>query len=69
MELCRRAEAAGVSFISVHGRTITQRREPVDRAAIATVAAAVRVPVIANGDVRTLSDALDAAQSTGARGM
>ncbi|XP_043197733.1 tRNA-dihydrouridine(20a/20b) synthase [NAD(P)+]-like [Amphibalanus amphitrite] len=69
VELCRRAEAAGVSFISVHGRTISQRREPVDREAIAAVAAAVRVPVIANGDVRTLQDALSTAESTGAKGV
>ena len=68
MELCRRAEAAGVSFISVHGRTISQRRDPVDRQAIRTVADAVRVPVIANGDIRSLQDALDTAEMTGVQG-
>jgi len=67
VELCRRAEAAGVSFISVHGRTPQQRREPVDLEAIRLVADSVRLPVLANGDVRTLEEALQAAEVTGAR--
>ena len=37
VELVRQAEAAGVSFITVHGRTVTQRKEPVNREAIAMV--------------------------------
>ena len=37
VELVRQAEAAGVSFITVHGRTVTQKKEPVNRDAIALV--------------------------------
>ena len=40
VELVRQAEAAGVSFVTVHGRTVAQRREPVNRDAIAMVSAA-----------------------------
>ncbi|KAI9175344.1 tRNA dihydrouridine synthase [Blastocladiella emersonii ATCC 22665] len=58
VELARRAEAAGAEFITVHGRTRHQKStEPVNLDAIATVKAAVSVPVVANGDVFSLGDA------------
>ncbi|MBR0103706.1 MAG: tRNA dihydrouridine synthase DusB [Selenomonadaceae bacterium] len=59
VEVAKRAEAAGVDFIAVHGRT---REQFYSGAAnweeIARVKAAVKIPVIANGDVRDF-DSLD----------
>ncbi len=50
--LARAAEGAGVQMIAVHGRTREQGyRGQADYATIAAVKAAVRVPVVANGDV------------------
>ena len=60
MELCRKLEAAGVSFLTVHGRTIKQKSteaEPVDLEAIRTIRESVQIPVVANGDVFSLEDA------------
>ena len=37
VELCRRAEHAHVSWITVHGRTVKQRAEPVNNKAIKMV--------------------------------
>ncbi|XP_037092084.1 tRNA-dihydrouridine(20a/20b) synthase [NAD(P)+]-like isoform X2 [Pollicipes pollicipes] len=69
VELCRRAEAAGVAFVTVHGRTAQQRREPVQLDAIRQVADALRVPVLANGDIRSREDALATADATGVNGV
>jgi nifR3 family TIM-barrel protein len=66
-ELARRAEAAGVRMITVHGRTRCQfYGGAADWLAIKAVKASVDVPVIVNGDIRTLDDARRALQESGA---
>lgn len=52
VEMAKRAEAAGMDAITVHGRTRMQMyAPPVDRKMIAEVKKAVSVPVIGNGDI------------------
>ncbi len=69
-EVARVAEAEGADFVSVHGRTRAQLyRGRADRARIAEVVDAVRVPVLANGDIVTPRDALDVLRETGAAGV
>jgi nifR3 family TIM-barrel protein len=65
--LAARAEAAGVQLVTVHGRTRMQFYE--GRAnwdAIAAVRDAVRIPLIANGDVETVADAHEILRCSGA---
>ncbi len=53
VEVAKRAENAGVDFIAVHGRTREQFYSGVANwEEIARVKAAVKIPVIANGDVK-----------------
>lgn len=67
-ELARRAEAEGARMIVVHGRTRSQfYTGAADWAAIRPVCAAVRIPVVANGDCRSPQDARMMLDQSGAR--
>ncbi len=70
VEIAKIAEAAGVDAIAVHGRTREQfYRDHADWEAIAAVKQAVKVPVIAHGDVRNCSDLRQILAVTGADGV
>jgi nifR3 family TIM-barrel protein len=57
-ELGRLAEAEGIAMLTVHGRTRCQfYAARADWAAIGAVKKAVRIPVVANGDCASLTDA------------
>ncbi len=69
-ELARRAEAAGVAMVTIHGRTRAQfYKGRADWAAIAEVRRAVAIPVIANGDVTDTASARAALAASGAAGV
>lgn len=70
VDMAKRAEAAGVDAIAVHGRTRAQfYAGQADWQAIAAVKRAVSIPVIANGDVRTCADLRRILEVTGADGV
>jgi nifR3 family TIM-barrel protein len=69
-ELARRAEAAGIRLISVHGRTRNQFfKGKANWSAIREVKSVVSIPVIANGDVATIEDARSMLAISGADGV
>lgn len=70
VELARLAEAAGVAAVTVHGRTRDQLYSgSADWGIIEQVKAAVSIPVIGNGDVRSGKDAARLLEQTGCDGV
>jgi tRNA-dihydrouridine synthase B len=66
VEVAKRAEQAGVSAISVHARTREQfYAGQAEWSVIRAVKQAVKIPVIGNGDVRTVEDASRLLAETG----
>jgi tRNA-dihydrouridine synthase B len=69
-ELARRLEGEGAQAFTVHGRTRAQFYEGhADWNFIGEVKQAVAVPVLANGDVRTIEDATQILRTSGADGV
>src|SRR5262245_17536070 len=70
LAVARIAEAAGVRMLAIHGRTrACAFGGEAEYATIAAVKAALRIPVVANGDIRTPEDARRVLERTGADGV
>ena len=66
-ELARRAEAAGVQMITVHGRTRCQfYKGEADWGAVRAVKDATSLPLVVNGDITSYDTALQALEESGA---
>lgn len=69
-ELAKRAQAAGIRMITIHGRTRCQfYKGHADWAAISAVKQAVDIPVIANGDIIDAPTARSALAASNADGV
>jgi tRNA-dihydrouridine synthase B len=67
LALARAAERAGVSMVTVHGRTRDQGfKGAAEYDTVAAVKAALRIPVVANGDIDSAHKARDVLERTGA---
>ncbi len=68
--IARIAEEAGLSSVTVHGRTRDQGfKGRADWAAVAEVRAACALPLLVNGDIATPAEAVEARAAASARGV
>jgi tRNA-dihydrouridine synthase B len=68
--IARIAESAGIQSLAVHGRTRACRFEgAAEYDTIAAIKQAVRIPVLANGDIDSPSKAVQVMRATGADGV
>ena len=67
LRIARAAESAGVAMIAVHGRTRAQGyKGRAEYETVGAVKAALRIPVVANGDIDSPEKARDVLAATGA---
>ena len=67
LSLARAAESAGIAMLTIHGRTREQGYKGVaEHDTVASVKAALRIPVVANGDIDSPEKAASVLRHTGA---
>ena len=70
LEIGRQAEAAGLDWMVLHGRSVEQGYSgSADWTAIGRLTAAMSIPVIGNGDLRTPEDVVRMRDETGCAGF
>ncbi|XP_065356707.1 tRNA-dihydrouridine(20a/20b) synthase [NAD(P)+]-like [Calliphora vicina] len=70
IEFARQLEMCGATFLSLHGRTMWQKTsDPLNVAAIREVKDSLRIPLIANGNVKSWQTACELYEQTRADGI
>jgi len=71
IDLARQLEHAGVTFLTLHGRTPAQKhsKDTLDIPAMSEVRKSLQIPLIVNGNVESYRDACDMHEQTGAAGV
>lgn len=68
--MCRQLEKCGITFLTVHGRTPSQKiAQPSDNNLLREVKQSISIPLIANGDCKSLQDADEMFDTIGCDGV
>nr|CAI5822756.1 unnamed protein product [Callosobruchus analis] len=65
VEIARQLERCGVSFITVHARVPSQSVGPINKTDLALIKEALCIPVVGNGGITTLDEAVQLQDETG----
>nr|CAI5822757.1 unnamed protein product [Callosobruchus analis] len=69
VEIARQLERCGVSFITVHARVPSQSVGPINKTDLALIKEALCIPVVGNGGITTLDEAVQLQDETGCDGV
>lgn len=70
ISLCQQLEKCGATFLTVHGRTASQRiSEPSNNELLREIKQSISIPLVANGDCKSLEDADKMHQIIGCDGI
>ncbi|CAG0902834.1 unnamed protein product [Cyprideis torosa] len=70
LDLCRQIEAAGAAYVCVHGRKTHERpADAVNYEAIRLIKDALQIPLVANGDIKTMEDVRRIQEMTSVNGV
>ncbi|ESN96557.1 hypothetical protein HELRODRAFT_107587 [Helobdella robusta] len=69
IEICRRMERIGCSWITVHARTPDQKHQPANWDPLKDIVDSLKIPVVANGDIKSMNDVTKVVNVTGVKGV
>ncbi|KAF2893762.1 hypothetical protein ILUMI_12412, partial [Ignelater luminosus] len=69
IEICKRLEKAGASYISVHARTPSQHTGDINLEALKLIVENVDCPVVGNGGIKNLEDCINLQAETKCKGV
>ncbi len=70
IDLCRKLEAAGCSYLTVHARTVNERFEPIHTDYLKMIKQTIKtIPIVANGDLFTLDECYKLRKETNVDGV
>nr|CAH7725417.1 unnamed protein product [Callosobruchus chinensis] len=69
VEIARQLERCGVSFVTVHARVPSQSVGPINKTDLALIKDALCIPVVGNGGMTTLDEAVQLQDETGCDGV
>ncbi|KAF7266422.1 dihydrouridine synthase 4 [Rhynchophorus ferrugineus] len=69
IDIARQLEHSGVSFLTVHSRTLDENTGPINEDALQLISKSVKIPIVGNGGLSNLDDCSALQEKTNIRGV